>query len=68
MILCFLILSLLCTINSCALLRQGSGGQAPYKDVPADCVIIKRDTLSKIIGEFILTKRELMECLEREKK
>jgi len=62
LILCFLILSLLCTINSCA-----PTGTIIYKDVPADCVIIKRDTLSKIIGEFILTKSELMECLEREK-
>jgi hypothetical protein len=62
LILCFSILSLLCTISSCA-----QTGTIIYKDVPADCVIIKRDTLSKIIGEFILTKRELMECLEREK-
>ena len=62
MILCFSILLLLCTINSCAVNEQ-----IVYKDVPADCVVIKRDTLSKLIGEFILTKRELMECLEREK-
>jgi len=62
LILCFLILSLLFTISNCA-----PTGSIIYKDVPGDCVVIKRDTLSKIIGELILTKRELMECLEREK-
>lgn len=63
LILCFLILSLLCTISSCATTET-----IVYRDVPEDCVVIKRETLSKIIGEIILTKRELMECLEREKK
>ena len=57
-----MILSLLFTISNCA-----PTGSIIYKDVPGDCVVIKRDTLSKIIGELILTKRELMECLEREK-
>ena len=57
-----MILSLLFTISNCA-----PTGSIIYKDVPGDCVVIKHDTLSKIIGELILTKRELMECLEREK-
>lgn len=50
------------TASNCA-----TTGTIIYKDVPADCVIIKRDTLSKIIGELILTKRELLECQERER-
>jgi len=62
LILSFLALLLLCTASSCA-----QTGTIIYKDVPADCVIIKRDTLSKLIGEFILTKRELLECQERER-
>jgi hypothetical protein len=36
--------------------------------VPADCVVIRRDTLDKLMTEMIRTKSELMECLEREKK
>lgn len=62
LILCFLILSLWFTVSSCA-----TTGTIVYKDVPADCMVIKRDTLSRIIGELIITKQELMECLERER-
>ena len=63
LILCFLLLSLLCTVSSCA-----TPATIVYRDVPKDCIVIGRNTLDKMIGELISTKRELMECLEREKK
>ena len=60
----FLSLLLLFTTNSCLFTQE----KIIYKDVPADHMIIKRDTLDKFLSEAIRTKRELQECLERESK
>jgi hypothetical protein len=38
-----------------------------YKDVPEDCVIIKRETLQAMIHELIHQKALLLDCLERER-
>jgi hypothetical protein len=59
---CCLILLLLCILSNCVATET-----IVYKDVPADSIVIKRDTLDKALEELISTKRELMECLEREK-
>jgi len=60
----FLSLSLIFTTNSCIFTQE----KIIYKDVPADHMIIKRDTLDKFLSEAIRTKQELQECLERESK
>jgi hypothetical protein len=56
-------LLLLCILPNCATVPQ-----IVYKDVPDDCVVVKRDTLRSLIGDYIIVKGELMECLERARK
>lgn len=38
-----------------------------YKDVPEDSVVIKKNSLQKLMGDCIDCKRELIDCLESKK-
>ena len=56
-------LLLLFTIVNCAAQER-----IIYKDVPADHTVVKSETLDSLVKEIINTKRELLECIERERK
>ncbi len=51
------------------ILYSGCAGnpQIVYKDVPADCMVVKRDTMKNILETVIEKDSQLRECLEREK-
>jgi len=60
-----LILSLLfilcngCVTTKPEIIREG---------VPEGYILIKKDTLGKMLGEMIYQRQQLLECLERERK
>lgn len=56
-------LLLLFTLSSCVTPES----QVVYRDVPLDSIVLKRETLRKLLDESILQKSLLIECLERER-
>ena len=56
-----LLLSL--SFNGCA-----TTPEVVYSDLPAGYIAVKKDTLNKLVEELIITRHQLMECWERERK